>query len=209
MTWRSWAGLALVCLVAVALHTLLRDTAPIGRDISSLTSLASLQADRLSPASGPEDATIALVIFTDYRCPACRKAHPAMIAAAREAVDVRIVYRDFPIFGASSERAARVALAARNQGLYALVHDAFMREAKPLDPPVMRAIVEQAGGNWAQITQDIGGDPAIQRQLQSNREDALRLGVAATPSYLIGPYLITGALDEGEFEQAFEQARKH
>lgn len=208
MTPRSWASLAVVCLVAIALHMLVRDTAPIGRDISGLTNLEGLLADRSSPASGPGDAAVSLVVFTDYRCPACRKAHPAMIAAAREAGDVRIIYRDFPIFGPPSQRAAHVALAARRQGLYARIHDAFMRETRALDPPVMRAIVERAGGDWARIVRDMAGDRAIERQLQANREDALRLGVSGTPTYLIGPYLVTGALDEEAFMDAFAQARR-
>jgi len=206
-TARTWLSLVAIALAAFALGTVLRNVGPVGTDISQRTSLASIKADHTSPSSGPREARIALVVFTDYQCPACRAAHDAMHRAVRDAGDVRIIYRDLPIFGPVSERAARVALAARNQGLYGPVHDGFMRDPRRLDDPVMRAIVEREGGNWQQIERDLATDPAIGRQLQVNQADALRLGVAGTPTYLIGSYRIAGALDEEGFAKAFEQAR--
>lgn len=195
-----------------AAGVLLRQAGPVGTDIGGRIDLAPLLEDRVSPSSGPADAAVTLpvtlVVFTDYQCPACRTAHPAMLRAGQAAGDVRIVYRDLPIFGPVSEQAARVALATRDQGLYAQVHDAFMREARWLSEPVMREIVTRLGGDWSRVEAALATDPEIDRQLARNREDALRLGLEGTPTYLIGSYRIVGALDEGEFARAFEQARE-
>ena len=207
-TARTWLALALVSLAAFAVWTLLRNTGPIGVDISGRTSLASFERDEHAPSIGPRDASVRLVVFTDYQCPACRASHAALHRAVREAGDVRLIYRDLPVFGPVSEHAADVALAARNQGLYPQVHDAFMRDTRRLDEPVLREIVERQGGNWARIERDLASDPAIDRQLATNRQDALRLGVPGTPTYLIGPYLVAGSLDFRGFSRAFEQARK-
>lgn len=130
-----------------------------------------------------------------------------MLAAARDAGDVRIVYRDLPVFGPVSERAARVALATASQGLYPQVHDALMRESRPLDPPVLREIVTRLGGDWPRVERDAAG-ARVAAQLARNGQDALGLGVTGTPTYLIGPYRIVGALSEREFGKAFEQARQ-
>lgn len=204
---RTWLALILISLAAFAGWSLLRNAGPIGIDIRDRTGVARLLADTRSPAIGPRDATVQMVVFTDYQCPACRASHGAMHRAVREAGDVRLVYRDLPIFGPVSERAARVALAARNQDLYPQIHDAFMRDTRRLEEPVLRELVVRHGGDWQRIERDLETDPAIGRQLATNQRDALRLGVAATPTYLVGPYLIEGALDADEFAAAFAQAR--
>ena len=206
-TARTWLALALISLAAFAVWSVVRNTGPIGVDISGRTALAGIQQDASSPAIGPDDAPVRMVVFTDYQCPACRASHAAMHRAVREAGDVRLIYRDLPVFGPVSERAAKVALAAHKQGLSAQVHDAFMRDPRRLDEPVLREIVERQGGDWAWIERDLASDPAIGRQLAANQQDALRLGVSGTPTYLIGPYLVTGALNREEIARAFEQAR--
>ncbi len=203
----SWWLLALACVGGLAAGVLLRLAGPLGEDVSGQVDLFALTEDRASPSSGPADAPVTLVVFTDYQCPACRLAHPAMLRAAERAGDVRIVYRDLPIFGPVSDQAARVALANAEQGLYPQTHDAFMREPGPLDPPAMRRIVTRLGGNWNQVERTLAERGAIDRQLARNGTDALRLGVSGTPTYLIGPYRIVGALDEDGFEKAFAQAR--
>lgn len=127
-----------------------------------------------------------------------------MLAAAEDA-GARIVYRDLPVFGEESEDAARVALATQGQGLYPQVHDAFMRESRALSPARMRDIVENLGGDWSAVLAAIkaGGPSQI---LSANRRDAMRLGIAGTPTYVIGRYRYTGAMSETQFQRAIERA---
>lgn len=186
---------------------LLRLAGPVGTDVGGRIDLAPFLDDRASPSSGPADAPVTLVVFADYQCGPCRAAHPAMLRAVAEAGDVRIVYRDLPVFGPLSERAARIALAAREQGLYAPVHDALMREPRALNEPVLREVVERAGGDWDRALSAARSAP-VAGQLARNREDALRLGAAGTPTYLIGRHRVVGALSEREFARAFAQARE-
>ncbi|WP_394269053.1 DsbA family protein [Qipengyuania sp.] len=175
------------------------------------TAIDAALADRLAnapnaPATGPVDAAVVLTVFTDYQCPACRRAHPAMLAAAHEAGDVRIVFRDFPVFGPVSQDAARIALAGARQGLYAQLHDAFMTEPRKLTPAVMRQIVEREGGDWLRILASIKqGEPT--EHLRENQRDAMRLGVRGTPTYVIGRTRYLGALSEMQFARAIARAR--
>ena len=64
-------------------------------------------------------------------------------AVARDG-NIRLVYKDWPIFGAQSERAAKVALAADRQGIYPSVHHALMH--MPVDGQSMRR-AERADAN--------------------------------------------------------------
>ena len=209
ITRRQLIQLLVVVLIGAGVGQILQRTAPIGRDVSYSMAAQAMLRDSSSPSQEVDDPTLTLVVFTDYQCPACKIAHPAMEAAVQKDGHIRIIFKDWPIFGAISERAARIAVAANRQGIYSAVHTRLMNERRPLDDQVMREAVTSSGGNWPQIESDLQTYATdIQSQLDRNRQDAFKLGLAGTPGYLVGPILVSGALDEAEFEQAFAHARE-
>ena len=209
ITRRQLIQLLVVVLIGAGVGQFLQRTATIGRNVSSSMAAQTMLRDSPSPSREVEDPTLTLVVFTDYQCPACKIAHPAMEAAVQKDGHIRIVFKDWPIFGAISERAARIAIAADRQGIYSAVHTRLMNERRPLDDQVMREAVTLSGGNWPQIESDLQTYATdIQSQLDRNRRDAFKLGLAGTPGYLVGPILVSGALDEAEFEQTFAHARE-
>ena len=209
ITRRHLIQLLVVVLIGAGVGQFLQRTATIGRNVSSSMAAQTMLRDSSSPSREVEDPTLTLVVFTDYQCPACKIAHPAMEAAVQKDGHIRIVFKDWPIFGAISERAAKIAIAANRQGIYSAVHTRLMNERRPLDDQVMREAVTLSGGNWPQIESDLQTYATdIQSQLDLNRQDAFKLGLAGTPGYLVGPILVSGALDEAEFEQAFAHARE-
>ena len=221
--WKSWTALVMLGLLGLTVGNWLRSSGPLGTDISGEVALAGLLTDDISPSYGPTDAVddandavtnavtggqVTIILFTDYQCPACRAAHSAVHSAVQRDGNTRLIYRDFPIFGDESIRLARVAVAAHAQGIYPQIHDAMMRESSSLTDAILQNIVMRHGGDWAQIVSTRDGRK-VAAQLERNRSDALRLGVGATPTYLIGPYKIVGALSEAEFTRAIAQARAH
>ena len=201
-------ALLAVVLLGWATGRVMQRAAPIGRDVGGDPAARAILRDRDAPIRDVPGATLTMVVFTDYQCPACRAAHPAMTAAVAADGHVRIVWRDWPIFGPRSERAARVAIAAARQGIYPAVHDALMTGPVPVDDGVLRAAVARAGGDWARVTADLRDhDRAITAQLIRHQADARRLGLPGTPAYLIGPLLVTGAIDAATFRAAFAEAR--
>lgn len=202
--------LQLVLLVAAgwAVSQLLRAGNPIGRNVGGQAAATALLAGEGLPSAAAGPHTLTLVVFTDYRCAACRRADPAMHAAVAKDGHVRLVYADWPIFGAPSERAARVALAADRQGIYPALHRRLMAEPRPLTDPVLRENVLAAGGDWVRILADLPAHgPAIEKRLAENGLAAFALGIPGTPAYLAGPVLVVGALDQRGFARAFEEGR--
>ena len=198
--------LALVLAGAGASY-LLKKSVPLGRYVGDSPSAMQVLQETTWPQVESGAADLPVVVFTDYRCPACRKADPALRAAVVADGNVRLIYRDWPVFGPRSERAAEIALAAHYQGIYPQVHHAFMN-APNLDERNMREIVEKAGGDWGALRADLQRhNSQIVSRLAENSRQAMSLGVPGTPSYLIGPLLVEGALSEEEFRRAFEQAR--
>ena len=194
-------------LVGAATSYLLQSTRPLGRYVGDTASAVLILTGKRSPEVLTGTADLTWVVFTDYQCPACRKADPAMRAAIAKDGNVRLVYKDWSIFGKRSERAAEVALAAQYQGIYSHVHHSLMR-SRSLDDSALRQTIQEAGGSWRQLETDLAQyRPAIANQLAKNHQEAFSLGLQGTPGYLIGPFLIQGALTEGEFLRAFAQAR--
>ena len=102
----------LLVLLGLGVGQILRHAVPIGRDLGDNPTMRAVLRDRTYPSQEAPDSTLTLIVFTDYRCPACRRADPEMEAAIAKDGHVRVIYRDWPIFGPLSEHAARIAIAA-------------------------------------------------------------------------------------------------
>lgn len=188
---------------------LLQASAPLGRDVTGNRIAAAALDDPAGPAGGAASGRLVMAVYTDYRCPACRSAHRALHRAVADDGDVRIIYKDYPIFGAVSEQAAALAIASQYQGLYAPLHDRLMTGPASVDLDDIQAAVLAIGGNWARLQQDrTAHAAAITQRLARISTEAFGLGIAGTPAYLIGPILVNGALDAGEFADVFRQARR-
>lgn len=207
ITRRQWFGLGALALGAIAVGRYLRESQPLGRDVSDVIDVAAMHTAPGFPVEGPDDAQITMLVFSDYACGVCRAAEPRWRAAVREAGDVRVVHRDWPVLGPDSVHAARVALAAGRQGLYAPLHETLIRTGRH-DDVALRQAVTVAGGDWARLQSDLTNDAdAIDRLLARTARDALQLGFRGTPGYLIGPLRIEGGASERQFAEAISRAR--
>jgi protein-disulfide isomerase len=210
ITRREFVQLLVVALVGWGIGALLKDVAPVGRDVGASPIARAMLEDEVSPSRTFGPPTLSVVVFTDYQCPACKLASPAFDAAVAKDAHIRVIYRDWPIFGPRSERAARVAIAAARQGIYPALHERLMAERRVIDEMVLREDLEAAGGNWATAQRDLRTHANdIDAQLERNSRNAASLKVAGTPAYLIGPLLVTGALDESGFAKVIAAARAH
>ena len=94
--------------------------------------------------AGNPKGDVTLVEYFDYNCGYCRAALPVIDQLLKDDPRVRIVYRDFPILAPSSRDAARVSLAAAQQGKYRAFHDALYA-AGPVSAATIAAAAAQTG----------------------------------------------------------------
>lgn len=206
---REWLQVAGLVAAGFGIGALIRANRPLGRDVSGFAGALALQRDPAGPAQGPADADVQIIAFTDYLCPACRKAAPELAAALDDDGRARVIYKDWPIFGPVAEQLARVALAAEHQGIYPEVHHALMAQRPPGDRGELRELIEREGGDWVRLERDLSVHaPDIEAMLGRNRRDAFALGLAGTPAFLVGTVLIEGALTSSQFARAFRQSRE-
>jgi protein-disulfide isomerase len=211
ITRREWIGLGALSLGALGLGRYLALGRAVGRDVSDIMDVDAIRDAPGFPSEGPAGAAVTMLVFSDYACGVCRQAEPwwraAVSAAGANATPVRVIHRDWPILGPASVRAARVALAADRQGIYAPFHDTLMRTGQHGEE-AMRAALADAGGDWLQLERDLSaGAGAINHLLARTAQDALQLGFRGTPGYLVGPIRIEGAASESQFADAIERAR--
>lgn len=170
---------------------------------------AAIADDPIAPKLEPANYDVTIVFYTDYQCPFCRKVHPELNRLAEEDGRVRIVYRDWPIFGAASEEAARAAIASQWQDKHAEFNDALMQTQGRLDPAKIRAAADRAGVDWARLQRDMDARRSdIDASIGRTSVQAAQMGLQGTPALLIGPYMVPGAIDYTGLSKAVALARE-
>lgn len=190
-------------------------SAALRYDVSGSQKLAltpvvqAVLSDSGSPSVGADNPDVTIVVFTDYQCPICRATDPALERLLATDSKVRVIFKDWPIFGARSKAAARAALAAGRQGRYLAMHRALMASRGALDAAQIERVAIGAGVDWPRASADMGADSArLDAQLGQQAVQAWSLGLRGTPAYLVGPYLIEGGLDDRQLARAVGRARK-
>ena len=129
--------------------------------------------------------------FYDYRCPHCAEAAPKVMALIQANPDVRFVFKEMPIFGPTSEHAARAALAVKTAHGDSLgVYQAFMN-ARPLDDAAIDRIALRNGAQAADLSP--AAAPAVNAHLAQTAALFTKLSLGGTPAFIVGDSIILGA----------------
>jgi protein-disulfide isomerase len=154
---------------------------------------------------GNPAGSVTLVEFTDYACTYCRQSVADVDALIAANPDLKVVMREYPILSAESVDAARMALAAAQQGRYAQFHAAMFR----LGPPSAQAIeaaAKEAGVDLARARSAIESG-VFDVHLHANAAMAGQLGISGTPGWVVGDQALNGAVGREAIGEAIEAAR--
>jgi protein-disulfide isomerase len=161
------------------------------------------------PAAGNLDGDINIVEWFDYNCPYCRKIDPEIRQVVQDDGKVRLVLKDWPILGAVSKIAARMALAAKYQDKFIQAHDAMIGVASRLTEPRLHELLAGAGVDMDRLNRDLTSNAkAIDAILARNNAQAEAFGFKGTPSFIVGKFRVPGILTMAEFEMVIADARK-
>ncbi|NKE46320.1 DsbA family protein [Roseomonas frigidaquae] len=168
----------------------------------------ALFRDPRDPVLGNPAGGLTIVEFYDYRCPYCIRMHALTEMLLSEDRDIRLVAKQWPVFGGPSVGAARTALAAHLQGRFAPVNDALFKVGRQLDDSKIRAAAEEGGLDLARMDADLsaqGGE--IEQSLGRVAMQALSIGLQGTPAFIIGSYLVPGAMTYENLVETVAKAR--
>jgi len=161
--------------------------------------------DSASPVSGNLKGEITLVEFYDYRCGFCKRAAPAVTKLQKVDPRVRVVYKDLPILGESSELAAKAALASQAQGKHQVFHEALLASHADMTKEAILKIAVGVGLNVQRLEADMT-NPKWQSVIDKNRVLARELGISGTPGFIVGNELVPGWLDLNGLKELIARA---
>jgi protein-disulfide isomerase len=139
-----------------------------------------------SPAKGPADAPVTIMVWSDFECPACKRIVPMVerVFAAHDK-DVRLVHKLYPLSKhPHAEMAARAAFAAKLQGRYWQMERELFENQEKLAQDTINEIAEDLGLDMARFRAD-AQSPAAKKVIDRDMADADRSGLAGTPFILI------------------------
>ena len=170
---------------------------------------AQLFHDPNTPSFHAKNTKAYLVEFFDYQCGHCRSVAPEVKAVMAENKNLTVIFKELPIFGDSSDYAARMALIANNHGDYLALHDALFATIDTLSKQKVNDLAVQAGLSTADFASEIN-NPIYEKRIQDNFTLAQNLGIMGTPAFVISNVsetkfqLIPGATDKQGLETAIQ-----
>ena len=158
------------------------------------------------PSIGPATATVTVVEFTDFQCPACAAMHPVLDEAQKVYKDkVRFVIRDFPLaMHANARKAAEAANAAHAQGKFFEYIDLLFKRQKALDVPSLKKYATELGLNRATFDAALDGG-TFAAEVRHDVSDGEVYGVNSTPTIFVNGVMLR-TLSAEALKAAIDQA---
>jgi Protein-disulfide isomerase len=164
--------------------------------------------DPVAPKRAKPGYDVTIVEFFDYNCPYCRRMEPVLNNLLASDPKVRIVYRDWPIFGPASREAARAAIASQWQNRHAAFHSALLTSPARLDSAGVRAAATRARVDWPRLQRDLKVHGAeIDALLARTNAIAEAIGFNGTPALIVGSQVVAGAVDLPSLRRLVATAR--
>jgi protein-disulfide isomerase len=159
---------------------------------------------------GSPDAPVVITEYADYQCPGCQAfdmvQFPDIVRQLVETGKVRWRYRDFPLnMHPFSRVAAHAAACANDQGKYWEMHTqiyrgqaTWSREAEPSG--TFRDYAKQLGLDLKAYDECMMSAKYAGR-IQASYDEGVKVGVDATPTFLIGNRLYKGLSNSDALKQ--------
>lgn len=161
-----------------------------------------------APVLGNPKGDVTVVEFFDYQCPYCKKTHPDVKSVVAEDGNVRLIMKDWPVFGDASVFAAQAVLGANEIGVYEKAMEALMATPASLSEDDVKRILTSAGLDVSKIADAVRqNDKKISDLLTRNYNQALALNFRGTPSFVVGRAIASGVLSKDQLRAAIKQAR--
>ncbi|WP_168464057.1 DsbA family protein [Wolbachia endosymbiont of Ctenocephalides felis wCfeT] len=153
--------------------------------------------DQAYPHAGNENSDIIAVGFFDYSCGYCKAIKDDVKQLINDG-KVKYIFRDSPIFGNNSLKAARSALAVYfiDKEKYLDFHYAALKHTREFSDNVILNIVKSIGISESDFNSSMKDNAdKIEQMIDSSKLLVRDLGVGGTPFVVIGDSLFIGATD--------------
>jgi protein-disulfide isomerase len=168
----------------------------------------------LDHVTGPKDAPVTLVEYSDFQCPACESYfYVVERLIASSTVPIRLVYRHFPLSQhANAIPASLASEAASSQGkfweMYRLLFDNHTDWTELKDPnPVFIGYATKLGLNVEVFKADMASS-TLKQKITDSVKEGTSIGISGTPTFFVNGKVIDNPKSYEEFKTIIEQASK-
>ena len=137
---------------------------------------------------GKKDAPVTIVQFTDLQCPFCSRFYAPVKEALKAYPDqVRLIIKDFPLsFHPHARPAAKVALAAAEQGKYIEMIELLLANGADVSESKVKEYAQTLGIDYSKLTADlIAKETQYEQQITDDINLGSQVDVRGTPTFYI------------------------
>jgi predicted DsbA family dithiol-disulfide isomerase len=154
-----------------------------------------------------DDSVVQIALFSDFYCPYCRVLTQKLVRLEAESNGMILIsWHELPIFGESSELAAKAAQAAKLQGAYTQFYTRLMKTPFQATPGYIKALADDIGVDYGQLRRDMEGDKVALTLLDSAALAEI-FAFIGTPAMVIGRTVVQGAISREMLKQIIDQER--
>jgi protein-disulfide isomerase len=156
---------------------------------------------------GNPKGDVTVVEFFDYNCGWCKRAVDDILNLTKSDSRVRVVMKEYPIFGGPpSVVAAKAAMASIKQNKYWEFHTALMREKQVTEQNVF-TVAQRVGLDVARLKADMA-DKKLDAIIEQNIQVGQGLGIEGTPGFVIDSRVNVGYVPSSGMKQMIADIRK-
>jgi protein-disulfide isomerase len=159
---------------------------------------------------GNPQGDVTFVEFFDYNCAYCKRALIDMLDLMRTDSKLKVVLKEFPVLGQGSVEAAQVATAVRMQDKtgkkYLEFHQKLLLGRGQADRSRAMAVAKEIGLDMTRLERDLVSEEA-RTAIEESLKLAEALGLNGTPSYVVGPNVVIGAVGLSALREKVNTAR--
>lgn len=146
---------------------------------------ATLYKELINNTDGNPIGKITLVEFYDFNCNSCKQMAPIIKQVIKDEPDLRVVYKEYPVLGPSSEFAAKAVLAAKMQNRYLAFRNLLITGSKPLSKQNILNYATKAQIEPKLLANDIDSQFVVM-QYEAIQKQAKQWNVNKVPTFFIG-----------------------
>ena len=199
------------CALALTAMVVRRELFPPrdGPDLAPRRIRGARSAAAVGRTIGTIGAPVSVVVFSDFQCPFCARAHPVLEAVQRRHPDrVRLVYRHFPLdpIHPYARPAAVASECAAEQGKFAQIAALLFAQQDSLGAKPWARFAAQAGVPDTAAFERCRTSARVMANVDRDAKAARDLGISVTPTLIVGDLLRPGAITEPELERLVSEA---
>jgi protein-disulfide isomerase len=157
------------------------------------------------PSRGTEGARVTIVEFSDFQCPYCKQATQVVEQVLKEyKSEVRIIFKHLPLPNHPlAFKAAEAAVCAAEQGRFWPYHDRLFGSTD-LSAEWLKKTAVELGLDAGRFNACLGSE-AARAVVLSNLQEARRLGIQGTPTFIVNGRVLRGLVSVETFKKVIDQ----